>query len=168
MKLLKAPVEQLLYITLAAVFIGNVLALGFLIFLVAQSSQQLDLLEARSKAANANTTKIIAQLKSQSDRQTSYIQCIADFFERPDRANLTLADLNSCTIMPSTINAAVTSVPVQTTPNTTSASKTIPAASPQAVAPKATATPAPSAAPAPSGQPGVVRSIINLVTGLLK
>lgn len=169
MRILGNPIERLLYITLALVFIGNVLAVGFLIFLVAQSNQQLDLLQARSKAANTNTTKIIAQLKSQSDRQTAYIQCIADFFARPDRASLTLADLNSCTIMPGSAPAAANSFAPSSSSAPSKAVTSSPPRTTAAASPQASKTPVPTtpSTPAPTRQPSLIQGIVKLVNGLL-
>lgn len=105
MKILKDPVERLLYISLATSFVA--VGVGFSILYAQMEAQKrgADRTNQIIEEIDARTTR----LEQQSSQQTQYIQCIADFFARSNRMALTLSDLDSCTIMPSAPPASTVS-----------------------------------------------------------
>lgn len=121
-------------------------------------------------------TDIKRDNSEQLGRLNRHLDCIVAYFGQTDRANLTIEDINKCTIKGSD---GAQEFFLQAAPPPTAPPSGSPLAAPPAT-PRPTVAPAsdnrqvvveptqtPSPTPSPS-QPGVVRSIIDLVTGLLK
>lgn len=142
-----------------------VIIIGLLAFLSVQSivtenqlKESLKVQQTRERAGQAETNQIIAQLKQQSDTQTAYIRCIAEFFAQPNRTNLTLADLDNCNIV-----AAGGTPPTNTTssqsPQAASTAKPVSQTAPSP-------SPSPKTSKEPPGQANLFQRIVKLVNGI--
>lgn len=167
---MKPIVERLLYIALATTVVGVMILLVLLVSAGQKLDQQLKYDQQQQQSRAAHTQQIIDQINAKSDAQTAYIRCIAAFFAQADRANMTLADLDSCRIdeSGSTVSASQT---IRTNPTTTTPSSNI--GSPKSSGPatptsKLSVTPAPSPKPSVDRQSNPLRSIIDLLTNLFR
>lgn len=95
---MKPVVERLLYIALATTVFGVMLLLILLVSVGQKLDQQLKYDQQQQQSRAAHTQQIIDQINAKSDTQTAYIRCIANFFAQPNRATMTLANLDNCQI----------------------------------------------------------------------
>lgn len=140
--------------------------LGFLTVATIRTNQQLEkqivTYQEQTRRQAEDSRAIISQMKQQSDTQTAYIRCIAQFFARSDRASRTIADIDSCQIGSVSASGAISALPspvAAQNPAKTSAPTTTPQNTPQP-------TPAPITRPAAPAS--LTQSIANTIGGIFR
>lgn len=80
-------------VTVLLVIIG--LAIGVMLFLQYQALERFKSQAARNEAENSALQKTI---KEETQKTNRYLQCIAQYFANPDRADTTIKSIDDCTI----------------------------------------------------------------------